>query len=104
MGNRKAVDHFLSLQKERPELLFDIIVRPEFITKIESPLDKKQQEDLTEGILSYVWNNVVDEVIISYSDLDFNTLGPLITECGRMGLSVNVVLDTSSMLGPHRRP
>ena len=97
VGNRKAVDHFLSLQKERPELLFDIIVRPEFITKIESPLDKKQQEDLTEGILSYVWNNVVDEVIISYSDLDFNTLGPLITECGRMGLSVNVLLDTSSI-------
>jgi exopolysaccharide biosynthesis polyprenyl glycosylphosphotransferase len=97
VGNRKAVDHFLEVQRNMPELLFDIIVRPEFITTIADPPDETRQEQLTEGILDYVWNNVVDEVIISYSDLDLNAMAPLITECGRMGLSVNVVLDTSGI-------
>lgn len=97
VGSRKAVENFQQLEASMPEILVDSVVVPDFISESSRPLNKKERSELTEKVLSYVWNNVIDEVIIAYSDIDFQAISPLITECSRMGISVNVILDTSFM-------
>ncbi|WP_020613955.1 sugar transferase [Sediminispirochaeta bajacaliforniensis] len=97
VGNKRSVDYFLSTEKQMPELLFDIITQSEFIINADAVLNEKEQEELSEAILDFIWNNVVDEVIFAYSDLNLASISSLVTECGRMGISVNVVLDTSNI-------
>ncbi|HDQ15188.1 MAG TPA: sugar transferase [Sediminispirochaeta sp.] len=97
IGHGKVAERFLEIERRMPELLFDVIVKDEFLISVDQEMEVVQQERLFEGILDYVWYNVVDEVILAFNDIEPKLFAPFINECNRMGIVVNIVFDTSNI-------
>ncbi len=97
VGHKTRVDNFLVVQKDMPELLVDIIVSPEFIISDNTVLKDEELILFSDKIRDYIWNNVVDELIFIYDDVDISRFSSLITECSHLGLMVNLVLDTTGI-------
>ena len=97
IGHKSRVDDFLSVQKDMPELLVDIIVSPEFIISDNTVIKEEELLFFSDKIRDYIWNNVVDELIFIYDDVDISRFSSLITECSHLGLMVNLALDTTGI-------
>ncbi|SIQ32659.1 exopolysaccharide biosynthesis polyprenyl glycosylphosphotransferase [Alkalispirochaeta americana] len=97
LGNKRAVEQFQATARTTPELLLNATVEPRFALPVEEHLSDEERQRFFDDVLDYVTKNVVDEVVLAYSDLRLQELAPLISDCHRMGLMVNIVLDFSGI-------
>lgn len=97
IGHRRAVNQFVETARNTPELLFKTTVEEDFVRRADERLSQQEREKLFEDILKYVSDNVVDEVVLAYSDIRLADLAPLVSGCNHMGLMVNVVMDFSEL-------
>lgn len=97
LGHRSAVDQFHAMAQSTPELLLDIVVEPLLVRSGEEQLTLEERRRLFDDVLDYVSSNVIDEVVLAYTDLRLQELAPLISDCNRMGLTVNIVMDFSGI-------
>ena len=97
IGHKSRVDNFLVVQKNMPELLVEVIVSPEFIISDNTAISDAELPLFSDKIRDYILENVVDELIFIYADVDISRFSSLITECSHLGLMVNMVLDTTGI-------
>ena len=93
IGHKRRVDDFFSMQEGFPELLLEVIMIPELIIPDNVSLDVAGLNDFNSKIMNYIWNNVVDEVILIYNDIDLTKFASLISDCSKLGIGINLVLD-----------
>ncbi len=97
LGHQRAVDQFRATVLATPELLIDLTVESNFVRRAEDRLSAEERQQLFDDVLEYISRNVIDEVVLAYNDLRLQELAPLISDCNRMGLTVNILMDFSGI-------
>ncbi|MDR0598523.1 MAG: sugar transferase [Treponema sp.] len=99
-GNKDMVSQFLATSASMPELLIDPDVNPDFVFGPQLILSGKDWRNLSEGIIGYIVNHVIDEILLVFHSPNLTLAAPLINECRRLGIMVNFTLDTSEISYP----
>jgi exopolysaccharide biosynthesis polyprenyl glycosylphosphotransferase len=100
LGNELMAEQFLAVQDEMPELLFKPDINPDFIFPSGCILKKEEWQKLTQDVMHYLMDHVVDEILLVFRNLDLFLAAPLINECRHLGLAANIILDTSEIYYP----
>ena len=97
LGSEKEVERFIEVQAQHPELLLDIIKSSEPIPALPISWDDAEWRTFNEKTLSFILNNVVDEVLFILPGLNLSKISSLVNDCGRLGIMANMVVDTSGI-------
>jgi exopolysaccharide biosynthesis polyprenyl glycosylphosphotransferase len=100
LGNEPMVEQFIAVQETMPELFFDPDVHPEFLFSVGKTPAQEDWAQLSEDVLKYIMDHVIDEVLLVFRNLNLSLAAPLINECRKLGIMVNFILDTSEIYYP----
>jgi exopolysaccharide biosynthesis polyprenyl glycosylphosphotransferase len=100
VGNKDMVSQFSSIQETMPELFIDADINQEFLFKVNQEMGAAEWRQLNDKIIKYILQNVIDEVLLVFHNINLSFVSPLINDCRHLGIMVNITLDISELIYP----